>query len=223
MDYAEPLQSPLAAAAPDAPAYAGDIGLERLRLAAEAAPGSPERLVEHVLDALVGDEGRRDDIALLAMRLLAVAPKPLELDLPSRPRSLDLVRDALRTWLARAPVTQTESHDIVLATWEACANAVEHPEETGEHPTFAVRAELEDSTVLITVTDMGRWHDATDRPDRGLGIQLIHAVMSSVEIDSGETGTRVRLAKALAAESVPAPVVVLEQPDQQDNDDDEGE
>jgi len=181
-----------------------DEGLERLRRAAETAPGNPERLVDHVLEALVGDAGRRDDIALLAVRLLAVTPGPLELDLPSGPRSLDLVRDALRTWLDSAPVTMSESHDIVLATWEACANAVEHPDGT-ESDTFAVRAELEDSSVLVTVTDRGRWHEETARPDRGLGIQLIRAVMSSVEIDTGESGTRVRLEKALANRGAPAP------------------
>ena len=60
-----------------------DAGLERLRRAVEEAPGDPERFVEHVLETVVGSGGRRDDIAVLAVRLLAVAPKPLELDLPS--------------------------------------------------------------------------------------------------------------------------------------------
>jgi GAF domain-containing protein/anti-sigma regulatory factor (Ser/Thr protein kinase) len=186
-----------------------DEGLERLRIAAETAPGDPERLVEHVLEHVAGSEGRGDDIAVLAVRLLAVAPKPLELDLPSGVRSLDLVRDALRVWLEDAPVTQTESHDIVLATWEACANAVEHPV-PGDGRRFVVRAELEDSTILVTVTDPGRWADETERPDRGLGLRLIRSVMSSVEIDSGAAGTRVRLEKVLAGRhpavaSVPTP------------------
>ena len=174
-----------------------DEGLERLRLAVEDAPGDPERLVDHVLAAVVGSGGRRDDIAVLAVRLLAVAPKPLDLDLPSDPRSLDLVRDALRVWLEQAPVTETEAHDIMLATWEACANAVEHPQGADDPASFAMRAELEDSTVLVTVSDPGSWLIEMDRPDRGLGLRLIRSMMSSVEIDSGESGTRVRLEKLL--------------------------
>ena len=181
-----------------------DEGLKRLRVAAESARGDPQSLVEHVIAALVGDAGRRDDIAVLAVRLLAVAPKPLQLDLPSRPRSLDLVRDALRVWLEPAPVSPTEAHDIVLATWEACANAVEHPARPGEPATFSVRAELENSTLLVTVTDTGRWLDGEERPDRGLGLRLIRSVMSSVEVDAGEAGTRVRLEKVLEGERVPA-------------------
>jgi serine phosphatase RsbU (regulator of sigma subunit)/anti-sigma regulatory factor (Ser/Thr protein kinase) len=181
-----------------------DEGLERLRLAVEEAPSDPERLVEHVLESLVGGGGRRDDIAVLAVRLLAVAPKPLELDLPSDPHSLDLVRDALRVWLEQAPVTEHESHDIVLAAWEACANAVEHPQDPGDPAFFTVRAELEDSTVLLTVSDPGSWLAEADRQDRGLGLRLIRSVMSSVEIDSGESGTRVRLEKLLTGQRVPA-------------------
>jgi len=180
-----------------------DEGLERLRLAVEAAPGNPERLVDHVLDSVIGTAGRGDDIAVLAVRFLAVAPKPLELDLPSDPHSLDLVRDALRVWLEEAPTTETESHDIVLATWEACANAVEHPQGATDPASFAIRAELEDSKVLVTVSDPGSWLTEAERPDRGLGLRLIRSVMSSVEIDSGESGTRVRLEKLLAGQRVP--------------------
>ena len=181
-----------------------DEGLERLRVAAESARGDPQSLVGHVIDALVGDAGRRDDVAVLAVRLLAVAPKPLQLDLPSLPRSLDLVRDALRVWLEPAPVTPIEAHDIVLATWEACANAVEHPTGPGDPATFSVRAEIEDSTVLVRITDTGRWLDVEERPGRGLGLRLIRSVMSSVEIDADETGTRVQLQKVLEGERVPA-------------------
>jgi GAF domain-containing protein/anti-sigma regulatory factor (Ser/Thr protein kinase) len=181
-----------------------DEGLERLRTAVEDASGDPERLVEHILAKLVGNEGRGDDIAVLAVRLLAVAPKPLELQLPNAPRSLDLVRDALRVWLAHAPVTQLEAHEIVLATWEACANAVEHPDRNDNHGSFGVRATLEDSTVYVTVTDTGRWLPAADRPDRGLGLRLIRSVMSSVEIDAQDDGTEIRLEKELAGDLVPS-------------------
>ena len=181
-----------------------DEGLERLREAAEEASGEPERIVEHIIERLVGSGGRRDDIAVLAVRMLTVAPKPLELHLPSGERSLDLIRDALRVWLQHAPVTQLEAHEIVLATWEACANAVEHPHRGSENGSIGIVAELLGESVRVTVRDSGRWLPETGRPDRGLGLRLIRSVMSSVEIEQTESGTLVRLEKELAGQAVPS-------------------
>ncbi len=180
-----------------------DTGLERLRQAAEEAAGEPERVVEHIIERLVGTGGRGDDIAVLAARMLTVAPKRLELELPSGHRSLDLVRDALRVWLQHAPVTQLEAHEIVLATWEACANAIEHPHRGSENGSFDLVAELLGRSVHVTVRDSGRWLPETERPDRGLGLRLIRSVMSSVEIETTESGTLVRLEKQLAGEALP--------------------
>ena len=113
-----------------------DEGLEALRAAAAEAPRDPERLLEHILQRLVGADERADDIALLAVRLLPVAPHPLRLRVPSDTHSLELVRDALRTWLETAPLSRSDAQDLVLATWEACANAIEHAlEPAGEHVT----------------------------------------------------------------------------------------
>jgi serine phosphatase RsbU (regulator of sigma subunit)/anti-sigma regulatory factor (Ser/Thr protein kinase) len=173
-----------------------DAGLEKLRRAAEEAPSNPELLVEHVLERLVGDSKRGDDIVALAVRLLAVCPRTLELGLPARPRSLDLVRDALRVWLQQAPLTEEEAYDVVLATWEACANAIEHP--TVEDGTFRVRAALEATSVAITVEDHGPWRAEAERADRGLGLRLMRSLMTSVEVGSSDRGTVVRLEKALA-------------------------
>jgi GAF domain-containing protein/anti-sigma regulatory factor (Ser/Thr protein kinase) len=178
-----------------------DEGLERLRQAAEEGPGDPERLVEHIVERLIGGGSRGDDIALLAVRLLAVAPKPLKLQLPRDSRSLDLVRDAVRVWLQDAPVTQLEAHEIVLATWEACTNAVEHPDRT-VNGSFEVLTELDDLLVRVSVKDTGRWLPEQERPDRGLGLRLIRSVMTSVEIDTTERGTIVRLEKELAGDDV---------------------
>jgi anti-sigma regulatory factor (Ser/Thr protein kinase) len=172
-----------------------DTGLERLRQAAQEAPADPELLVEHVLEHLVGDAERGDDIVALAFRLLVTCPRNLELRLPARPRSLDVVRDALRVWLQQAPLTQAEAYDVVLAAWEACANAIEHP--AAEDGTFAFRAVLEGSSVAITIEDPGPWLAEAERADRGLGLRLMRSLMSSLEIDSSGAGTVVRLQKTL--------------------------
>jgi serine phosphatase RsbU (regulator of sigma subunit)/anti-sigma regulatory factor (Ser/Thr protein kinase) len=174
-----------------------DEGLEELRRAAADGPSEPEELVEHILERLVGEAERGDDIALLAVRLLAVAPSPLRLRVPSTTGSLDLVRDAVRTWLSGAPMQRGDANDVVLAVWEACANAIEHALDPREE-FVEIRAELVDSRVRITVEDTGRWTPPSERDDRGLGLQLIRASMSSVDVEPGEAGTRVTFEKALA-------------------------
>jgi len=174
-----------------------DEGLERLRAAVADGPRNPEQLVEHVVDRMVGSTERADDIALLACRLLAVAPKPLELTVPSRVDSLDIVRDALRIWLEGTSASPADAHDLVLAAWEACANAVEHPHEpAGSH--VCVRAQLSDGAVRVVVEDSGRWTQPAERSDRGLGLRLMHSLMSSVDIARNDEGTRVTLEKVLA-------------------------
>jgi serine phosphatase RsbU (regulator of sigma subunit)/anti-sigma regulatory factor (Ser/Thr protein kinase) len=178
-----------------------DEGLDQLRAAALAGPLDPERLVEHVLQQLVGAGQRRDDVAILAVRLLVAAPHPLRLRLPTGNNSLDVVRDALRTWLERAPVSTTQAGEIVLAAWEACANAVEHALEPTEE-CFTFTAELADHVVRISVGDTGTWNPERVRGNRGLGLQLMRSLMSSVDIETGPAGTKVVLEHELA-ESAP--------------------
>jgi anti-sigma regulatory factor (Ser/Thr protein kinase) len=179
-----------------------DEGLERLRQASERGRAEPETLVERILDELLGDSARGDDVAMLAVRVLAVAPTRLVLHLPSDVRSLEVVRDSIRTWLQTAPVTQSQAHEIVLATWEACANAIEHSH-TPATASFDVTAELESSAVRVCIKDSGSWLPETERSDRGLGLRLIRSMMSSVDIETSEEGTLVRLEKNLAGEDVP--------------------
>jgi anti-sigma regulatory factor (Ser/Thr protein kinase) len=174
-----------------------DDGLAELKEAALAGPIDPERLAERVLDDLVGGAERRDDIVILAVRLLVAAPTTLKLRLPSRTGSLDVVRDALRVWLERAPVTQEQGGEIVLAAWEACANAVEHAVAPVED-TFRFTAALDDGVVRLSVRDTGTWSPERLEANRGLGLQLMRSLMSSVDIDTGPSGTTVSLEKEVA-------------------------
>ena len=175
-----------------------DEGLEELRRAALDGPREPEELVEHVLARVVGDAERGDDIALLAVRLMAVAPQPFRLRVPSSTDSLELVRDVLRTWLAGLPLSRLDSHDVVLAAWEACANAIEHAVDPGGDY-VDVRADIFDSRIRVSVEDTGRWLPPTEREDRGLGLRLIYESMSSVDVVPGDAGTRVTFEKELSA------------------------
>jgi two-component sensor histidine kinase len=97
-------------------------------------------------------------------------------------------------WTDGVPLGRSESESLVLAAWEASANAIEHAVSTAD-ATVLVRATLGGSTIRITVEDNGRWVPPTDRPGRGFGLQLMRSLTSSVEIVPGsdERGTRVTI------------------------------
>ena len=90
--------------------------------------------------------------------------------------SLDVVRDTMRSWLAGTRAERTDAHDVVLAVWEACANAIEHavdPEDDWRcGPTL---------TCMLARADRRRGHGHAGRrrptaPDRGFGLRLMRGV-----------------------------------------------
>jgi serine phosphatase RsbU (regulator of sigma subunit)/anti-sigma regulatory factor (Ser/Thr protein kinase) len=173
-----------------------DEGLSDLRDAVAPAFHDPDSLLESVLERVVGGGERSDDIALLAVRLLPVAPRELDLRVPVSLDAMQLVRDAMRAWLRGAPANGTDVEDVVLATWEACANAIEHAVDPAAD-VVTVRATLEDSRVRVVVRDTGRWAPRAVREDRGLGLRLIEALSSSLDVRQDGHGTTVTLEKAL--------------------------
>jgi anti-sigma regulatory factor (Ser/Thr protein kinase) len=175
-----------------------DDGLELLRSEVAFAPKDPDRLLEHILTYVVGSGERGDDIALLAARVLPVAPQPLELHVAGRLESMDVVRDALRAWLVGVDVDRSEGEDVVLATWEACANAIEHAVEP-QIDLVAITAELDEGCIRVVVSDSGRWAPPSTRENRGLGLRLIQSLMTSVDVDESDRGTTVRLEKSFTS------------------------
>jgi serine phosphatase RsbU (regulator of sigma subunit)/anti-sigma regulatory factor (Ser/Thr protein kinase) len=174
-----------------------DDGLRDLQIAVLDAPKDPDRLLEHILDRVVGSGERGDDIALLAVRLLPVAPRPLDLRLAARVESMDLVRDAMRAWLDGIPLERSDAEDIVLATWEACVNAIEHAVDATDD-VVTLRAEVDDARIRVVVRDSGRWAPPTEQENRGLGLRLIGSLMSSLDVAESETGTTITIEKMLA-------------------------
>jgi GAF domain-containing protein/anti-sigma regulatory factor (Ser/Thr protein kinase) len=178
-----------------------DVGLELLSAAASDAPPDPNELVDRVVEALLGTGTLRDDVAVLAVKLDDALLRPLDLVLPSEPSTLPMLRRELERWLERAAIPQTDARDVVLATWEASTNAIEHAQEASDQ-LVRVHAELVGDRLHVEVADSGRWKQPEPRPDRGLGLQLIEALMTFVDIDRSETGTRVVMERSLTRERV---------------------
>jgi serine phosphatase RsbU (regulator of sigma subunit)/anti-sigma regulatory factor (Ser/Thr protein kinase) len=171
-----------------------DVGLERLRKVLGAGPEDLEELCSYVIDRAPSGAGARDDMALLAVRLLKEDAERLEVVLPAEPGSVPVARHRVERWLAQTGGGHGDGFAIKLAVSEACANAVEHAYGPESGHTFRLLAERVGRDVVIEVSDSGRWR----RPrgsQRGLGMRLIEQLMDTVDVERAAAGTTVRMRK----------------------------
>jgi anti-sigma regulatory factor (Ser/Thr protein kinase) len=135
-----------------------------------------------------------DDVAVVAARIPDLGDE-LRTRWPAHPDALVAVRRMLRRWLRARGADEDETFDIVVASQEACANAVEHAYEPGV-ASFEMTASHGDGRVRITVRDRGRWRKP--RPaGRGRGLPLMRELMDAVDMQHSRTGTRVTLEREL--------------------------
>jgi len=167
-------------------------GLDRLSLEAVThATSDLDELCDRLLSSLLDQNQVADDIALVAMRAVALSDGALVLRLSAEPRMLVQMRGALRRWLRESDVATSDENDILVACGEACANVVQHA--YGATPgDMEVRARLVDGSVELSVRDHGEWRPAADRGG-GWGLQLIRGLMDSVDVERDADGTEVRM------------------------------
>jgi serine/threonine-protein kinase RsbW len=108
-------------------------------------------------------------------------------------RLIPLRRDLAR-WVEETPLDQERQEDVVLAVYEAMANAAEHAYPDGRGGPLSVTAQCEADELTVIVADEGRWK----KPDpgetmRGRGRPLIATLADADDIDSGEGGTTVMM------------------------------
>lgn len=117
--------------------------------------------------------------------------KPLDVQVKSNPDELCVVRDALRAWLAPQEWDDIQVAEIVLAVDEALTNVIRHGyNNTADQPIefHAERTtdEHQGAGIEIRVRDYGKQvdlgkicgRDLNDIRPGGLGVHLIHAMMS---------------------------------------------
>jgi GAF domain-containing protein/anti-sigma regulatory factor (Ser/Thr protein kinase) len=176
-----------------------DEGLDLLAQAAGRAPREPDAFVDAVVAEMLGPGARGDDVALLVILLDAIPLPPLALTLPARTDSLRTLRRELERWLEDASVPELDARDVVLASWEAGANAIEHAA-APPGSTFRLDAALTGDRVRVEVADNGRWKEPRFRENRGLGLRLIEALMASVDVERMDGGTRVVMERPVTRE-----------------------
>jgi serine phosphatase RsbU (regulator of sigma subunit)/anti-sigma regulatory factor (Ser/Thr protein kinase) len=172
------------------------LGLDRLRREAAAYDGPDvDGLCDHLISSLIQGDHVADDIALLAMRPLAGAGEQLTLVLPAEPRMLVELRRSLRQWLRAAGATAEEESEILVACGEACSNVVRHAYATAAGE-LVLEACIVEGVLEVSVRDHGRWRSPADRGG-GWGLELIHGLMDTVDVDRGPDGTVVRMRRLL--------------------------
>jgi anti-sigma regulatory factor (Ser/Thr protein kinase) len=94
------------------------------------------------------------------------------------------------------------SNEIVLATHEAAANAIEHARRGSE---VTIRAVRDANKVIVVVTNSGKWAEPRSLDEaRGRGLTLIEQLMSDLEIQAKSQRTVVRMRKDLSVSAARA-------------------
>ncbi|MBB5135884.1 PAS domain S-box-containing protein [Thermocatellispora tengchongensis] len=170
-----------------------DEGMTRLAERLAESRGDLKELGKRLLLPMLGVEGT-DDTALLLVRTNG-APLSLHLEFPADGGNLADLRRTLAKWLSAAHLTELEEFEFLLACSEAVSNAAEHGY-AFQPGVVTVDGRISAGQVEIRVSDQGTWRDPCSS-DRGRGIPLMRAVMDSVTIDPGPSGTTVEMRRRL--------------------------
>ena len=117
------------------------------------------------------------------------------------------LRHDLTAWLA-VDVSDDQLDDLVLAAYEALANAAEHayPDLGGGARPIHLDARRAQDCVLVVITDEGTWRTPTGERFRSRGLAVIHRLIPDVHISRGPTGTVVHLRMWLPTDGTTRPV-----------------
>ncbi len=148
-------------------------------------------VADHLMSRLEPGGGYPDDVAVLLYR----QPAPLAVNFAADASQLAPSRDALRSWLTQAGVEPDQIHDVLTATGEAVANAIEHGHRDRPEGTVSLQAIASFDRLEVTVTDTGRWRQPREVADigRGRGMRLMRGLMEDFTIHTDDVGTTVHL------------------------------
>ena len=184
------------------------------RVVEEQARIRPAAPAQAILDH-VDVSASVDDIALVT---IAVDPAPLdrlELTVPAEPDSLPLVRHALRHLVRDLRLDERRAFALTVAAGEAVNNVIEHAYVVAAG-TAALRAWTDGAVLRVEVADRGRWRAARVKNEGGRGLMVMRALADSVEVETTDAGTTVRLAISLeqdaSAHSRPGGTADLDRP-----------
>lgn len=150
-----------------------------------------------ILERVRAGRDAHDDVALLVVAVDPVPLTSLDVTFPAIPSTLPLIRQSLQQLSNGLGLDSGRAASLQIAVGEAVNNAIEHA--YGVTPgTVRVRARNEDGRLIVEIFDTGEWRRA--RLDGGgRGVRIMRALIDDVSVETGESGTVVRLSVALAA------------------------
>jgi len=137
--------------------------------------------------------------------LFGATPSPVRLSLPAQADNIAVVRRALEAIAEELALPRLLVEDMRLAVTEACTNVVRHAYTAAEAcEAGSLRVDLlpHSRGMEVIVEDHGRGlGPSPDSSGPGLGLPLIAALTSAVEVShgEGERGSRVTMSFAPAA------------------------
>ena len=138
--------------------------------------------------------------------LIGLTPSPVRLSLPAQARNIAVVRRALEAIAEELALPRRMIEDMRLAVTEACTNVVRHAYADDEaRDASAMRVEMlpETDGMQVIVKDRGRGlGPSPDARGPGLGLPLIAALTSGLEVSHGAGDRGSRIAMSFA----PAPI-----------------
>jgi anti-sigma regulatory factor (Ser/Thr protein kinase)/putative methionine-R-sulfoxide reductase with GAF domain len=181
------------------PGEALDVGLERLVTAVKSGADDLQHLGDHLVDVMVPEGPGGDDAALLMARALPLGDT-LVARFPAEVESIPLMRRLLGRWLDEAGATRADIEDLMLASAEAAANAIEHA--YGLAPgVVELRAwTAQGGPVKVAIRDFGNWR-APRGTHRGRGLLLMEGLADAVDVVRNEDGTTVELSRRIGAQA----------------------
>lgn len=120
----------------------------------------------------------------------------LHFRVPAVPGRLAGLRHALAKWATRLGLPEEDTEALVLASYEAMANTVEHAYRDQTQGLLDLRAQVDDEQgrVVVTVTDYGQWKPPQPSGGlRGRGLSLIRGLTSTATITPTTGGTTVTM------------------------------
>ena len=175
-------------------------------------PGELVQAMRRAVEAWVGSDGLRDDLAILVCQVVpdtTLGEPTRELVLPNEPSRIADARAFVAAFLADARASVEVSQEVLLAVGEAAANACKYGRSPEGRSEIRVRCQLEGRVVTVTLADNGPGFDPAafelnGPPDRfasgGRGLFLMRQFVDSCEIDSSGQGTTVSLRRSLRSD-----------------------
>lgn len=141
-----------------------------------------------------------DDVALVAVAVDADPVDRLDLTVPAEPDSLAVIRHALQHVVRGLALDEQRAFALTIAVGEAVNNVIEHAYVIAAG-SVSVRAWRDGAMLRVEVADRGRWRPVRPRSEGGRGLIVMRALVDTVDVETTDAGTAVRLAVSLAAEA----------------------